>query len=196
MENVLCKRQLETRMRYKISKFVFLWLIALWVTSCQKDLGPAERPAGSPTGSEVRSAETDRCLVGIWEAETIKPLNDSPYTGGTGFRLTFKDDGTQIEDYSSMKPLQSESVSLVYQGSEDGIISIENGSARYTRKRSDVTAQPADKSSDAYHVQMGPGALGSNKHDNSYRCSETKLEFVKEDDEGKAFWLITLKRLP
>jgi hypothetical protein len=94
-----------------------------------------------------------------------------------------------------MKPLKSVSVVLVYQGTEEGTITTENGSATYTRKQSEVTAQPADRSTDPYHVLRGPGVLGANKHDNSYRCAETKLEFVKEDDEGKAFWLITLKRL-
>jgi hypothetical protein len=60
--------------------------------------------------------------------------------------------------------------------------------------KSEVTAQPQDKSSAPHHVQMGPGALGTNKNDNAYNCSDQTLCFMKEDDEGKPFWQIVLKR--
>jgi hypothetical protein len=88
--------------------------------ACRKE-EPSQQNVAFAAPTRTPLPPLDNCLVGTWEAETITPIGaDSPYKGGTGFHLTFKEDGTQVADYSSMKPLKSESIVLVYQGSAEG----------------------------------------------------------------------------
>ena len=41
---------------------------------------------------------------------------------------------------------------------------------------------------------MGPGALGINKNNNAYTCSNQTLKYVTEDFRGNPFLQITMKR--
>jgi len=157
-----------------------------------------EAPPQPPVAMDITPTPLpplDPCLVGSWEATTVTSIGESAYTGGTGFTLTFKEDGTQIADYNSMKPLRAESIVLDYKGSASGKMTAQNGAAKnISVERSDVTAEPEDHSTEPHHVQMGPGALGANKRRNSYKCSDATLEFMREDDEGRPFWQIKMVR--
>ena len=57
--------------------------------------------APKPTPNEP----IDSCLVGTWECVSFKEASMYSITGGTGFRVTFKSDGTETVDYTRMKPV-------------------------------------------------------------------------------------------
>ncbi len=163
--------------------------------ACRAKEAPPQPPVASDIPTSTPLPPLDPCLIGTWEAATVTSIGESHYKGGTGFTLTFKGDGTQIADYNSMKPLSAESIVLVYKGSASGRMTAQNGVAKnISVESSDVTAQPEDHSTEPHHVQMGPGALGANKRHNNYKCSDTALEFVREDDEGRPFWQIRMER--
>src|SRR5437762_3375709 len=101
-------------MKSKIAIIILCCVVPLDL-SCRKEEANVAQNIATPTAAtpvafKTPSPQLDPCIIGTWEADAIKPLNNSPYTGGTGFRLTFKNDGTQTADYSAMKPLKSESI--------------------------------------------------------------------------------------
>ncbi len=155
----------------------------------------ATAPAPSAAKGGATSA-IDNCLLGTWEAVTVRHV-EGQFKGATGFRLTFKPDGTQVADYSSMRPVVAEAVTFQYKGVSEGHIATEKGVATSVsvEKAGAMVEQLTGVSRGPQSTApMGPGALGTNKNDNSYRCSGDALDFVKEDYRGQPFWQITMRR--
>jgi hypothetical protein len=153
------------------------------------------RPPRGGDGA-IKTSQIDPCLVGEWRTASVS----GAVTGGSGFRLEIKGDGTQILDYSSMEILRLHDLTYRYGGAAEGVLKTEDGVARnISITRAEVTLamgdvngeQPAKPSKG-----MGPGALGINKNNNSYTCAADSLKYVTEDFRGNVFLRITMKRLP
>jgi hypothetical protein len=123
----------------------------------------------------------DACLIGTWECTNFKP--DTPgFTGGTGFRVTFKSDGTETVDYSSMQPTRAGSRDMdKFIGIASAKISTDKGVAKIEEGK-----QTADLGLSLVQIfirerakcpGLGPGALGSSKDNNSYKCTGDSLEY-------------------
>jgi len=158
------------------------------------NIKPPEIPAPKKEEPRPPHPVIDPCLVGEWETAAVS----GAATGGNGFHLTIKRDGTQIVDYSAMQILTLQDLTYRYGGVAEGVLSTENGTARNVSvKRAGVTLamgnmdgeQPARPT-----AGMGPGALGVNRNTNSYACSANSLKYATEDFRGKVFLQITMKR--
>jgi len=156
-----------------------------------------KKPAPGPIGGgAIKNTQIDPCLIGEWRTAAVS----GAVSGGNGFRLTIKEDGTQIADYSSMQIMRLHDLSYRYGGSAEGQLTTENGVAKnvgvtragVTLAMGDLNGEKPPKPS----AGMGPGALGINKNNNSYTCTDTNLKYVTEDYRGKEFLRITMQRVP
>ena len=122
----------------------------------------------------------DSCLVGTWECTDFKQPSQFVTEGGTGFRVTFKSDGTQIVDYSNMKPLKSGKDTTIFSGTATARISTKDGVAKIeATEKADVTMKIdwAGVKDTMKVPGLGVGGLGSTKDNNNYKCTETSLEY-------------------
>jgi len=144
--------------------------------------GPGENQSVTPTPTP--SGLIDSCLVGTWECVSYKEASMYSMTGGTGFRVTFKSDGTETVDYSRMKPViigGKASEKTTWKGTATARISTHDGMAKLETAVSGGVAMGLD--SGGRHVDwpklamLGPGGLGSLKGSSSYKCSGDSLEY-------------------
>jgi len=140
--------------------------------------------------SAPATADTiDPCLLGVWEATSLTELDGTQKpTGGEGFRVTFRSDGTHATDYANMKPIVWEAGTRfanghTYRGTAIGLIATANGVATIERvERAEVTMQLWDSGGERKFRPvrlpgLGPGGLGSTARDNAYVCDGDSLEY-------------------
>ncbi len=143
--------------------------------------GPDENQSVTPTPTP--GEPIDSCLIGTWECVSFKEASMYSITGGTGFRVTFKSDGTETVDYTRMKPviIGKASERTTYTGTATARISTHDGMAKLETSVSGGVTMSLD--SGGRHVDwpraaiLGPGALGSLKGSSSYKCSGDSLEY-------------------
>jgi hypothetical protein len=148
----------------------------------------------------------DRCLLGLWLATSVTPLNKSATgaTGGAGYRVTFTADGGESIDYSTTAPLvfpdstPANPDTFTYRGNASAHISTANGVAKI---------ETLDQQAAVVHVAsagrkfvqkipgLGPGGLGSTANNNAYTCAGDALEYRASDavDKHPTFY-VRLKR--
>jgi hypothetical protein len=152
-------------------------------------------------------------LVGTWEATSVsypKGVVTAKEGTGTGFRVTFKCDGTEIVDYANMKPFvlipENEYThtndEIVYMGKAEVRISIEDGRAKIESrldgnvKMSMKTAGNPEPVDLPYGNLLGPGGLGETSDDNSYSCEADTLSYKGSvQTDLRANLPITFKRV-
>ena len=125
----------------------------------------------------------DSCLIGTWECVHYTENNKRFTGGGTGFRVTFKNDGTEIVDYSSMRPIRFAGNDILsFEGKASAKISTNGGVAKI-EKMLDAGA--------SFHFVvratgtdwkpkipgLGAGGLGEAKGNGTYKCTEDTLEY-------------------
>ena len=124
----------------------------------------------------------DPCLIGTWECTSFKEAVSSVTAGGTGFRVTFKSDGTEMVDYSTMKPIKSGNDTTSYTGTATARISTKDGVAKIeSMENAGATAtlnSPAVGANKNWKLPgLGAGGLGSTRDKNNYKCTEDTLEY-------------------
>jgi hypothetical protein len=150
---------------------------------------------------QENQSQMDPCLVGQWEAFDVTVLGVVKWAGGTGFRVTFKSDGTQITDYSTMKPFTTERETLTYSGTATGKISTNNRIARIESiEKAGVRADFRGLNEWGNSLtSFGPGGLGTTTNDNGYVCTQETLEYktsVGENEaRGKPSYSVKFRRL-
>lgn len=127
------------------------------------------------------SCGIDPCLVGTWECTTFKEANQFVTGGGTGFRVSFKKDGTETVDYSNMKPVESgPRDKTIYSGRADAKISTKDGVAKIESMVSADVVATLDSGVKNFSwpklKTLGPGGLGS-PTGMSYTCTGDTLEY-------------------
>ena len=139
-------------------------------------------------------SEMDPCLVGTWECTSFNEEGNRLFAGGgTGFKVTFKSDGTETVDYSSMQPTLAGAThdKIIYAGTATARISTKDGVAKIEKK--EVLGATLTLESVAVTHQfgklpnLGPGGLGSTKDNNKYTCTEDTLEYktsVSRDEKA------------
>ena len=143
-------------------------------------------------------SEMDPCLVGTWESASFK---GQFFTGGgVGFKVTFKNDGTETVDYSTMQPLQAgPRDKFVYAGSATARISTKNGVAKVEKMESlgpTMTLEGAVNHQFGNLPNLGPGGLGSASDNNKYNCTEDTLEYqTSAQRNAKANCAVKLTRV-
>jgi len=156
--------------------------------------------APSPPPSTTEAAAIDSCLVGAWECTSFKEANSFVTGTGTGFRVTFKNDGTEIVDYSNMKPIASGKDSTTYSGTATAHISTKDGIAKIEKMESANVVMTINGGGKSYSLPklpgLGPGGLGSTKDKNSYKCTEDSLEYQSSAaHDGHANTTVKLTRI-
>jgi hypothetical protein len=152
-----------------------------------------EPPAPKPPAP---GAKMDPCLVGTWEATTVTYL-PGQLTGGTGFRVTFKADGTEVVDYSGMAPLRGGNDTITYTGTATGHISTADNVAKVESvDKAGVTESTVSVASFTLKLPgLGPGALGS-ATTGAYTCSGDTLEYKTSAARDRhATFAVKLKRV-
>src|SRR5205085_12596324 len=135
---------------------------------------------------------------------SFKEANEFVTGGGTGFRVTFKTDGTEIVDYSKMKPIEAGKDRFTYTGSASAKISTKDGAAKIEKiEQSDVVAF-MEAAGQKYNwpgrlPNLGPAGLGGTKSNMSYTCAEDSLEYGTSggpDGASRAAnWKVKLTRM-
>jgi len=149
---------------------------------------PGPNNPAKPKPPSGGSGAIDACLIGTWEATSIIQLSKAGggATGGAGFRVIFKLDGTETIDYFAMKPIVfNDSTPAVpdtftYKGAASGHIATEKKIARIESiEKAGVTNDVATAGRN-FRMKLpglGPGGLGSTANNNSYTCTENSLEY-------------------
>lgn len=143
----------------------------------------------------------DPQLIGTWECTSFKEAVNSVSSGGTGFRVTFKSDGTESVDYSNMKPIISGiRDKTTYSGTATARISTRDGVAKVEKIVSAGVVMTVDSATGNFSFPklpgLGPGALGSTNDKNSYKCSEDTLEYqTSAARDGHANTTVKLTRV-
>lgn len=143
----------------------------------------------------------DPQLIGTWECTSFKEAVSSVSRGGTGFRVTFKSDGTESVDYSTMKPIMSGiRDKTTYSGTATARISTKDGVAKIEKIVSASVVMTVDSATGHFSFPklpgLGPGALGSTTDKNSYKCSEDTLEYqTSAARDGHANTTVKLTRV-
>jgi hypothetical protein len=143
----------------------------------------------------------DPQLIGTWECTSFKEAVSSVSSGGTGFRVTFKSDGTESIDYSNMKPIMSGiRDNTIYSGTATARISTKDGVAKIEKIVSAGVVMTVDSATGHLSFPklpgLGPGALGSTTDKNSYKCSEDTLEYqTSAARDGHANTTVKLTRV-
>jgi hypothetical protein len=162
-----------------------------------------KKPEGAPTASPSapESAAIDPQLIGTWECISFKESVGSVTGGGTGFRVTFKSDGTESVDYSNMKPVMSGlRDKTTYSGTAMARISTNDGVAKIEKMVSAGAVMTVDSATGHFSLPklpgLGPGGLGSTADKNSYKCSEDTLEYqTSAARDGHANTTVKLTRV-
>jgi hypothetical protein len=132
---------------------------------------------------EVFTPAIDSCLIGTWECVSYKENSKQFTGGGTGFRVTFKADGTEIVDYSSMQPIRFAGTDILsFEGKASAKISTNGGVAKIERMldagASFHAVMPAfGKDWKPKIPGLGGGGLGEVKGNNTYKCTDDSLEY-------------------
>jgi len=135
---------------------------------------------GDGAGLSLKPGQMDKCLVGDWIGVHIEDLKDKRWTGGTGFKVSFKTDGTQTIDYSAMLPIVFENDSFTWRGTSVSKITAADGRASL------LNVVPGNLTMQAHSVfnstmkfgrSIGPGGLGGLNGSTKYACSENSLEY-------------------
>ena len=140
----------------------------------------------------------DPCLVGAWECTSFK---GHFFTGGgAGFKVTFKNDGTETVDYSTMQPLEAgPRDKFVYAGSATARISTTDGVAKMEKMEGlgpTMTLEGALNHQFGNLPNLGPGGLGSASDNNKYTCTEGTLEYqTSAQRNAKANCTVKLTRV-
>ena len=158
--------------------------------------GASGSGAGGAAAGGGSRGSIDPCLVGSWEATSVEFLAPYPagMTGATGFRVTFKRDGTETIDYSAMKPVAfSDSTpakpdNYAYSGVASAHISTDKKTAKI--ESIDGAGVTRTINATGYHIplhlpDLGPGALGNTANNNNYSCTEDSLEYQTADTRGQ-----------
>lgn len=163
----------------------------------------------------------DGCLLGTWEAtkvtqdrtkgDWVAAWGDALPDGGAGFRVTFKCDGTQTVDYSTMKPFTGTApgaesarglTSVTYSGTTTGHITtkdhiaiVEDRDPKPTGRKTLALKSSSNKPIVYSLIGLGPGALGETLGGASYTCTDDTLEYSGALHHDRvANFAITLKR--
>ena len=147
----------------------------------------------------------DSSLVGTWECTSFSQTERSALPeGGTGFRVTFRCDGTEEVDYSKMVPF-TEKVSsrekISYAGKASARVSIKDNVAKLETMQSrgvSMTMESASRSRPAtVNIPgLGPGGLGSTTDKNHYTCDGDLLEYqTSRHIDGHANCTVKLTRV-
>jgi hypothetical protein len=143
----------------------------------------------------------DPCLVGTWECTSFKEANKFITGGGTGFRVTFKSDGTETVDYSKMQPIRAGNDKMVYEGkatarisAKDGVAKIENMIDAAAKFNASFLAKRYGKEWNPKLPELGPGGLGTTKGKNNYKCTGDSLEYQSSTPRGEADCTVTLRK--
>ncbi len=151
--------------------------------------GEVKKPAAG------ESRKIDKCLIGHWEGVSLTLLKGLYHENWTGFRVTFKSDGTEIVDYSAMKPFVYEDKSILsFEGTATAKISTDNHVA---------TIESIDQHNVTRTVvnipmklpSLGPGGLGTTTDINSYTCTEETLEYKSSSAHVNPEFSVKLRRL-
>jgi hypothetical protein len=136
------------------------------------------------------AGSVDKCLIGTWVSSGVT----GKVSGGSGMRLTFKPNGTQIADYSGMAALTLNTIVYQFGGTSTGAVTTSNGTAKNSPSGGDATLSIViDGIGGEKKPTRGP-ALGMNKNDNSYTCSKNTLQFQQEDFKGDPWFKMTLTK--
>lgn len=157
------------------------------------------QPPPLPSREAFPPSPIDACLWGTWEATGVKTSNSFITGGGTGFRVTFKQDGTQIVDYSSMKPFQAGNDSIAYVGTATARMSTRDGVAKIEKIENQGVTMKTVSVAGNFEIKLmslGPGGLGSSLNNNSYTCTTDSLSYqTSTSRDGRANATVTLVRL-
>ena len=147
------------------------------------------------------SRTIDPELIGTWECTSFKESGQFVTGGGTGFRVTFKNDRTETVDYSNMKPIMSGlRDKTTYSGIATAQISTNDGVAKIERIVSAGVVMTVDSATGHFSYPklpgLGPGGLGSTTDKNSYKCTEDTLEYqTSAARDGHANTTVKLTRV-
>jgi hypothetical protein len=149
----------------------------------------------------------DPCLVGTWRSVEAKlQTKFGNWSGGSGFTIVIKKDGTLNADYTAMVPVSNTTDKVfeefIYSGTASGLITTKdkvatvrsilnkNVGLRYTINGSQMFEYKAIPS-------LGPGGLGSTAGENGYVCTDTSLEFKASSGSigGKTDFALKLSRI-
>lgn len=143
--------------------------------------GGGKGSVGNQNGDDAGGGgRIDPCLVGTWEATSVVTSSSVITGGGEGFRVTFKRDGTETVDYSSMKPLQAGNDETTYTGSATARISTVNKTAKVEsveKKGVVINFSKLTPIPGTPLPGLGFGGLGETADDNGYNCSRDSLEY-------------------
>ena len=150
----------------------------------------------------------DACLIGTWNATSVQELTTggaAAPVGGTGFQVTFWQDGTEIVDYWAMKPLvwaPPPSDTQIWKGAATFWISTDQNAAKLesvgdnnVQVRPSAQGTPPPPFMVGWPGRLGPGALGSAKRVVRYNCGDNSLEYTALDDAGMSWFSVKLARL-
>jgi hypothetical protein len=144
----------------------------------------------------------DSCLIGTWECTSFKEANKFITGGGTGFRVTFKSDGTETVDYSKMQPIRAGNDKMVYEGKATARISAKDGVAKIEKMiEAGVTFDAAfmlkryGKEWNPKLPELGPGGLGTTKGKSNYKCTGDSLEYQSSTPRGAADCTVKLTKV-
>jgi hypothetical protein len=122
------------------------------------------------------------------------------WTGGTGFRVTFRPDGTQVVDYSSMLPFShvERDVTMTFGGRAAGRITTDANVAKVVTIEPGTVTMDVDDPGYDLHWDLtgtwGPAGLGSTSDNNRYTCTETTVTYQGSLQAGLANVSIRLMR--
>jgi hypothetical protein len=147
---------------------------------------PAPNPGPSPAPNPIGGGAIDPCLLGGWVATNITSLGQFRTTGGAGFHVTFKQDGTETIDYSAMETIAfpdstpANPDTWTYGGTASARISTKNKVAKIESSGPTAVTRHAvsvGQNLDMKIIGLGPGGLGTTANDNGYACTENSLEY-------------------
>jgi hypothetical protein len=142
----------------------------------------------------------DPCLVGTWECTSFKEPNNKYFTGGgTGFRVTFKSDGTETVDYSSMQPTKAGPIdTIAFTGTGSAKISTDKGVAKIEATQNagvSMTLKSTGRVWTMKYPGLGPGGLASPENKNNYKCTEDSLEYQTSYQRGQYTCTVKLTKV-
>jgi hypothetical protein len=136
---------------------------------------------------EARAQSIDPCLLGTWEATAVTLMSPGgqAVTGGSGFRVTFKPDGTETVDYAAMSPFKWPPNQFGMGDTQPwrGTAAVRISTDRQVAKleailQTSVEYNPSELVLRQYMPGgLGPGTLGSTGTDNGYFCTNESLEY-------------------
>lgn len=157
------------------------------------------------TGEPTAWAQSiDSCLVGTWEARSVEfALVQYKPLGGTGFRVAFSSDGTEIIDYSTMKPFLWTSAPNTDAQYWRGVATVRIFTDQSIAKIESIVdtsvevkvSQVMPNFMPGWPGRAGPGVLGSAVRGITYACEGDSLKYDVLADGGQPWCSVELRRV-